>query len=46
VALDDATVNSLKQTAGFLHSQGKITNMPDWDKVIDRSFVQRMNEAQ
>ena len=45
VVLDDATVNSLEQTAEFLYSQGKITNLPDWDNVIDRSFVQRMNEA-
>jgi sulfonate transport system substrate-binding protein len=45
VVLDDATVNSLKQTADFLHSQGKISALPDWDNVIDRSFVQHMNEA-
>ncbi|UCC69142.1 MAG: aliphatic sulfonate ABC transporter substrate-binding protein [Armatimonadota bacterium] len=45
VVLDDATVNSLKQTADFLHSQSKISTLPDWDKVIDPSFVQPMNEA-
>lgn len=44
VVLDEATVNGLKQTADFLHSQGKITSMVDWSKTIDRSFIQRMSE--
>lgn len=39
VVLDEATVDSLKQTAEFLHSQGKIVNMPDWDAFVDPSFV-------
>ena len=46
VVLDDATVDSLKQTAEFLRSQGKIANPLDWDSVIDRSFVQRMSAAE
>ena len=41
VVLDDATVNSLKQTAGFLYTQGKIQRLPDWNKVVDRSSVRR-----
>jgi len=40
VVLDDATVKSLEQTADFLHSQAKITNLPDWKNVIDRSFIE------
>jgi len=44
VVLDDATINALKQTADFLHSQGKIASVPDWSKTIDRSFIQRMGE--
>ena len=42
VVLDEATVDSLKQTAEFLHSQGKIENMPDWDAFVDRSFVSEL----
>jgi len=45
VVLDDATINSLKQTADFLQAQGKIASMPDWSKTIDRSFIHRMSEA-
>jgi sulfonate transport system substrate-binding protein len=43
VVLDDATINSLKQTADFLYKQGKIQRLPDWNKVIDRSFVARLS---
>jgi NitT/TauT family transport system substrate-binding protein len=46
VVLDEATINSLKQTAEFLHSQGKITHVPDWDNAIDGSFFQRMSAAE
>lgn len=42
VVLDDATIDSLKQTADFLYQQGKIQRLPDWNKVIDRSFVSRL----
>jgi NitT/TauT family transport system substrate-binding protein len=42
VVLDDATINSLKQTADFLHSQGKIQSVPDWDKAVDRSFTSEL----
>lgn len=42
VVLDDATVDSLRQTAGFLRAQGKIQHLPDWDQVIDHSFVQQL----
>ena len=42
VVLDEATVDSLKQTAEFLHSQGKIANMPDWDAFVDRTFVSKL----
>ena len=41
VVLDEATINSLKQTAEFLYAQGKIQRLPDWNKVLDRSFVRR-----
>jgi len=41
VVLDNATINSLKQTADFLYRQGKISQLPDWGKVLDRSFVRR-----
>jgi len=41
VVLDNATINSLKQTADFLYRQGKISQLPDWSKVLDRSFVRR-----
>ena len=41
VVLDNATIASLKQTADFLYAQGKIRRLPDWDKVLDRSFVRR-----
>jgi len=41
VVLDNATINSLKQTADFLYKQGKIQRLPDWIKVLDRSFVRR-----
>jgi NitT/TauT family transport system substrate-binding protein len=41
VVLDNATINSLKQTADFLYRQGKISRLPDWSKVLDRSFVRR-----
>ena len=42
VVLDDATINSLKQTADFLYSQGKIQSLPDWDEVVDRSFISEL----
>lgn len=42
VVLDETTVDSLRQTAEFLHSQGKIENMPDWDAFVDRSFVGKL----
>ena len=42
VVLDDATINSLKQTADFLYTQGKIQSLPDWDKVVDRSFISEL----
>ena len=42
VVLDDATINSLKQTADFLYSQGKIQSLPDWGQVIDRSFISEL----
>lgn len=42
VVLDDATVESLVQTARFLRSQDKISGLPEWDQVIDRSFIRRM----
>ena len=42
VRLDDATVNSLKQTADFLRHRGSIQDPPDWDRVIDRSFVAQL----
>ena len=41
VVLDNATINSLKQTADFLYKQGKIQRLPDWNKVLDRSLVRR-----
>jgi NitT/TauT family transport system substrate-binding protein len=41
VVLDDATINSLKQTAEFLYRQGKIQRLPDWSKVLDATFVRR-----
>jgi ABC-type nitrate/sulfonate/bicarbonate transport system substrate-binding protein len=41
VVLDNATINSLKQTADFLYAQGKIQRLPDWNEVLDRSFVRR-----
>jgi sulfonate transport system substrate-binding protein len=42
VVLDDATINSLQQTADFLYSQGKTQSLPDWDKVVDRSFTAQL----
>jgi len=42
VVLDDATVDSLKQTAQFLRSQEKTTHLPDWEKTIDRSFIEQL----
>jgi len=42
VVLDDATINSLQQTADFLYSQGKIQSLPDWDEVVDRSFISEL----
>jgi len=41
VVLDNATINSLKQTADFLYREGQINQLPDWGKVLDRSFVRR-----
>lgn len=41
VILDDATVDSLKQTAGFLHDRGKIAHLPEWDRLIDGSFIEK-----
>ncbi len=45
VVLDDATVESLKQTAEFLHSQEKIGAVPDWGRVIDKSFISKTGLA-
>ncbi len=45
LALDAKAVQAGIQAADLLHSQGKIPALPDWDTVIDRSFVQRMSEA-
>ncbi len=45
VVLDDATVESLKQTAEFLHSQEKIDEVPDWGRVIDKSFISKTGLA-
>ena len=42
VKLDSVTVTSLNRVAEFLYSQQKITRMPAWDKVLDRSFVGQM----
>jgi sulfonate transport system substrate-binding protein len=43
VVLDDATIASLKQTADFLLSQGKISKLPDWEAVLDSSFVSKLS---
>lgn len=42
LVLDGATVDSLKQTAGFLHAQEKIQKIPDWEKALDRSFISQL----
>jgi len=43
VVLDDATVDSLSQTAEFLHAQGKISRLPNLSLIADRSFVRQLS---
>ena len=41
VALNSATVKSLKSTANFLKEIGRIRGLPDFDQVIDKSFLEQ-----
>jgi sulfonate transport system substrate-binding protein len=43
VVMDDATVNSHKQTANFLYGQRKIAHLPDWHQTVDRSFIEQVD---
>ncbi len=41
--LDDATMASLQKIAGFLVEQNTLEAPPDWEKVVDRSFVSKLH---
>ena len=41
VILDDETVDGLRATSNFLKEIGNITELPDFDRVVDRSYMER-----
>jgi ABC-type nitrate/sulfonate/bicarbonate transport system substrate-binding protein len=45
IKMDDATKRSLKQMATFLKDIRRIEKAPDFDMVIDESYVKGINEA-
>ena len=41
VTLNDETVDSLKSMSNFLKGIGRISEIPDFDEVIDKSYLER-----
>jgi sulfonate transport system substrate-binding protein len=43
--LDEAIVHSLHETAAFLHRQGIIEQVPDWQQVVEPSVLVELHES-